>query len=207
MTNLAAALVFAGFIGIALSLMRWAGAPPRAAVHRLLAYVLVVSFGAGLAQRDLWPFAAWPLVAGRVSDVVTHPRLVAVDGAGTEHDVDPRAWYPIAYLELNSFVNRVLPDLNPASRDSVGRWLLARANRARDRVAAGEPIEGFDRILGPLTAPFFILSPRRWTSPATTPPDRLVGLRLYRESWDPEGRARGLTITSRQLVFEYREAP
>ena len=40
------------------------GPAGRRAVNAFLLYTLAASFGAGLLQRDLWPFSDWPLVAG-----------------------------------------------------------------------------------------------------------------------------------------------
>src|SRR5260370_36602906 len=75
-------------------------AAKRRAINFFLAYTLVVSFAAGLAQRELWPFSRWELIAGIVPDAVgerfAHPRVVALDADGAEHEIDYRAWEPFS---------------------------------------------------------------------------------------------------------------
>ena len=60
-----------------------------------------------------------------------------------------------------------------------------------------------DRWLGPLAAPSFLLHPRIWNTPRDVPPEALIGLRLYNESWDIEARAHGDSTAERTLVYEY----
>ena len=44
-------------------------ATTAAAVVRFIAYAVAASFAAGLTQRDLWPFAKWPMAGGRADAV------------------------------------------------------------------------------------------------------------------------------------------
>jgi hypothetical protein len=205
MLNVAAGLGFAGFVLLALAVAAAPRGSPRgkALVHALLLYSVGISFGAGLTQRDAWPFSAWPLVAGVLPESVTHPRLVAVDERGVEHAVDYRAWQPLGFDELMAWLDRELLRLPPASRDRAGAYLLGRAEQARQRARAGLDPGYFGRVFGPAQAPYFLLHPRTWTAPDTVPAQPFVRLRLYHERWSPRERQRRGAPPGRLLVFEY----
>jgi hypothetical protein len=180
MLDVLSALAFAGFALLA------AGAavvpPPhrRAVVGLLLAYATALSFGAGLSQRDAWPFSSWPLAASRLDETVTYDVLLAVDQDGREHDVDYRAWRPLGFDEQLSWLQQELPGLGPTARERVAADLLARAERCRAEARRGGGCAR-DR-LGPLTAPDFLLHPRLWSDPARVPARAFTRLRLYHET-------------------------
>jgi hypothetical protein len=202
--NLLAGGVFAGFVMTGVAVLAARGADARRARVRLfLAYSVAVSFAAGLGQRDLWPFSAWPLVAGVLPRAVTHPRLLAVDAKGGEHAIDYRAWQPLGFDELVSWIEAEFPRLAPADRDTVAAYLLGQAEQARRRARSGGAVGELDRFLGPLSAPYFLLHPRLWDEPAGAPAEPFVRLRLYRERWDLLERQRGVAAPVRALVFEY----
>lgn len=205
MLNLLGALVFAGFLG-ALALVHVARANARrrrTAASAFIVYSLCASFAAGLAQRDLWPFARWPMAAGRASAAGTNTRMVGVDAGGREWPIDYRAWQPLGFDELNPWMHRTFPLLDAAARDRVARYLLGVAERARRRSRAGGRVGEFDRILGPLAAPYFDLHPRTWSPGAGAPPEVFERLRVYRERWDHEERRRDPRSVTRVLIHEY----
>lgn len=181
-----------------------AGVARRRLLNLFIAYTLAVSFGAGFTQRELWPFSAWPLVAGRVPPTVTYPRFLAVDRSGREHEIDHRAWAPIVFQELMGWEGRNLMRLEPAARDRAAAYLLSVLERARNHWAAGAPEHRFDRILGPFSAPFFLGHPERWIPGVRVPAEPFVALRVYRESWDVEERRRDPSKVTRVLAYEYR---
>ena len=89
MLNLLGALAFLGFLATALGVALAGRATPAARRRRaraFIAYCLAASFAAGLFQRDLWPFAKWPMAGGRADAYAENTRLRAVDAAGAEHD-------------------------------------------------------------------------------------------------------------------------
>lgn len=205
MLDVLATLAFAAFVMAAWRVPE-AGLPAdvrRRRINVLLAVVVAISFGTGLTQRELWPFSSWPLVAGMLDDQVTHGRIVAVDVAGVEHDVDYRAWQPVSFVELMSWMDAEFPRLGDAAKVRAAAHLVSRAEQARQRAAGGGSPGSSRAFLGPLTAPYFILHPRRWIDPHTAPPRELVGLRYYRETWSLAARARGVTDVRRELVFEF----
>jgi hypothetical protein len=87
-------------IGLAAGLSRRGAVYNRRLVNVFIVYTLALGLGAGLLQHEAWPFSAWPLVAGKVPAPVTHPRFLAVDGNGREHEIDYRAWGPIEFDEF-----------------------------------------------------------------------------------------------------------
>ena len=205
MLDVVAGLAFLAFLALAADVARVEGDAVR---HRrragaLAALVALVGGVAGFAQRDLWPFSRWNYAAGLAAPRVTTVRLVAVDAAGGEHRIDPRAFEPLPFDELRGWLLREWPRLDAAARDRVAAHLLARAEMARARVAAGGPVGVSGRVLGPLAAPSFVLHPREWSA-ATVPPAPLAGLRLYRESWDQEALRRdGPAAVERRLEHEW----
>ncbi len=204
LVDAAAALCFVGYLlvglGLVVSERRSGGSGRRTAVSLFLLYVLGAGFGAGLTQRDLWPFAAWPIKALIPFPDVGTQRVVAVDARGVEHNIDYRAWQPLGIDELTPWIIFRLPRLPPDAQDRAAAYLLGRAETARLRArgAAGD----FEGSLGPLTAPSFLLHPRIWRGPADVPAEPFVGLRVYEETWNLRERRREPQRVGRVLVFE-----
>lgn len=204
--NLMGTAAFLGFLAV----LGFAGlALPRSAERRrsavswFLAYCLVVSSAAGLGQRDLWPFARWPMAAGLADARGENTRLRAVDTRGSEWPVDYRAWQPLGFDELNPWMHRTFPRLDARARDRVLQHLLGVAEQARLRARAGAGVGYFERYLGPFTAPYFDLHPKTWSSGAGAPPETFIGLRVYRESWGHEERLRHPDRVNRTLLDEH----
>ena len=207
MLNLASALAFAAFVLLAFSVLHAERRRPEARTRRrsvFLLHALAISFGAGLTGHDAWPFSDWPLAAGRVGRIVTSSRIVAVDASGTEHPIDARAWQPLVYDELSPWVHLRMPTLAPDMQARAARFLLEHVERERRRAQVGDGVGYFDRFLGPLTAPYFVLHPRTWPAQAGNVP--FVALRVYHESWSVRARAADATAVERTLVYQYPEA-
>jgi hypothetical protein len=198
--NLAAGLAFAAFVGLGLLLAR---RRERAGVSVFLAFAVVVTFGAGLSQRDAWPFSSWPLAASSPGRSVTYSTITAVDLSGAEHAIDYRAWQPLGFDELLSWIQLEFPKLTRAEQDEAARHLLGLAEAARARAVAERRVGYFDRFLGPLAAPDFLLHPRLWSAHGA-PSGRFVGLRVYSETLVLEAPARGGGVEKRVLDYEYR---
>jgi hypothetical protein len=139
-----------------------------------------------------------------VPPTVTHPRFVAVDSRGREHEIDSRAWAPLVFDELVGWEEKHFLRMDAPSRDRAAAYLLEVVERARARWAAGDPEHRFDRYLGPLAAPFFLGHPERWVPGVRVPDQPFVALRLYKESWNVEERARGAGRVERNVAYEYR---
>lgn len=205
MLNVLAALCFLGLLLAALLVWlseRGVVAPRRRFVNALLVYATLASFGAGLSQKDAWPFAKWPMAGGRAEAEADTIRIVAVDAEGAEHAVDYRAWQPMAYEDLIPWMHRTFPRLPRGAQDEVAAHLLEKAESARRQAAAGHGVGYLDRFLGPLAAPEFDLHPRLWPSPGNVPPRPFVAVRVYRETWSQEERRRDPSRVSRRLLYE-----
>ena len=174
-------------------------------VNIFIVYTLVLGLGAGLTQREVWPFSTWPLVASLVPPTVTHPRIVAIDAEGLEYPIDYRAWAPLEIDELLGWQGKYFSGLDRAAKDNVGAYLLGIVERNREQWAAGKPVLPFERYLGPLSTPFFLGHPEHWTQGAGVPSKPFRGLRLYNESWNVEERWLDPSKVVRQLDYEYRE--
>lgn len=203
MLNVIAGLGFAAFLLGALALRATERrSSPDARRRRVSAFVLLflaLSFASGLSQRDLWPFSHWPIVSLVARPYIVIPKLVGVDAEGVEHDVDFRALQPLGLDELSPWLLYNFTRLPEDGRQRAAAYILERVERSRRRAAAGGRVGDFERFLGPLTAPYFLLHPRRWTSPDRTPPRPFVRLRLYHLTWE-----RGTGIVARDLEYESR---
>ena len=208
MKQVLAGLIFGGFVVAGWLLARRGSLPlletrRKAAVSAFLCYALGASFAAGLSQKNLWPFSHWPLIAGVVPQRIREMHVVGVDTAGREHEIDYRAWEPMAFRELGAWLTRYFPRLDSADQDRAAAYLLQMAERARRRAREGGGVGYLDRFLGPLAAPYFLLHPKRWEVPEAVPPTRFVRLRMYWLTWDVIERARGSTRAERRDVYEY----
>lgn len=207
MLNIVGAVGFLGFL-LAAALValseRGGIGPRRRYVHLFLAYAVAVSFGAGLSQKDAWPFSKWPMAGGKAEAFGSTIRIVAVDDRGTERAIDYRAWQPVAFDELVPWMHRTFPRLPRHAQDRVAAHLLAAAEAARARARAGHGVGYLHRFLGPFAAPEFDLHPRIWPGPDGVPARPFVGLRVYRETWDQEERRHDPSRVVRQLIHETR---
>ena len=108
MLNVIAGLCFAAFLLAAISLRaterRAQPSSRKRQVSAFVALFLALSFASGLSQRDLWPFAHWPIVSLVVRPYILIPKLVGVDADGREHDLDFRALQPLGLDELSPWL-------------------------------------------------------------------------------------------------------
>lgn len=201
MNNVVAAGCFAIFV--VAGLLTRGGASEEARKKRVRWFVVIaclISLGAGATQRDWWPFSAWPLIAGELKKSVIHPRLVAVDENGAEVAIDFRALQPFEFDELMSWLNARFEKLDEGSRQQAMQYMLSLVHQGQGRMREGKSAGYFNRYLGPVTAPYFLLHPALWTS-AQYPQQTLTRLRFYREEWTLGDHVRTL---HRVLVYEYQ---
>jgi hypothetical protein len=199
--------LFFGFVALGLlAAYSGRGRNDKRRVNLFIVYTVALSLAVGLGQRDVWPFSAWPLVAGTVSRPLTHPRIVAIDAEGREYQIDYRAWEPLEFDELTAWQQANFSRLDRPAQDRVAAYLLGIVEGARRQWSRGERVHYLDYYLGPLSAPLFLGHPDYWETDAGVPGQAFVGLRFYEESWDVEERARDPSKISRRLVFEYRES-
>ncbi len=208
MREFARAFPFFGFVLLILAIAAattWRATRVRPLlINVFLLYTLVASFVPGLVQREAWPFSIWPLVAANHPEYALLPRAMVIDRSGREHDVDYRAWRPLIAEELMGWMRERMLTLDRRVQDQAAEHLLGLVERAIDDVRRGEAPGQRGRVLGPLSAPSFLLHPALWRTAADVPSGPLTGLRLYIERWDLEERLRDPSAVQRTLLYEYR---
>jgi hypothetical protein len=155
-----------------------------------------------LTDLDGWPFTSYTIAAPRANARAPSclVELRGLDPRGEEWPIDPLAWTPLHASVVHIWLNRHAADLTGPEREAVLRFLLAKAEAARRRLQAGEPI-GFERRLGPaLSAPYWWLLPRV----RRVPEEPFVGLRVYRACRIPLEAVRDPARVTRTLVVEHR---
>ncbi len=206
MINVTAALFFSIFVisGLILTRRTQRLSEPRQKfrVSLFLAIACFVSLAPGLTNRDFWPFSAWPLIAGELSTSIDLPRLVALDEAGNEVAIDYRALQPFEFDELMSWMSGTFPSLDAQSKRESFAYILTLVRDGQKRMRSSNSPGYFDRYLGPVTAPYFLLHPKIWKA-SKYPQQRLIGLRFYRESWK---LGEWDSTRKRVLVYEYKES-
>jgi hypothetical protein len=161
----------------------------RAAERAFIGYFAVLLLVAGLGNRDLWPFSSYPIIAEsslRYREAVWY-ELRGVDANGVEHRVEVP---PLMPTVLNKWMERTfIGTLDDAGRKRAASFLLSRIN--------APPCT----ILGPLSAPDWLLERGAGVSPARGPssgrdarsPLASVALRVYRNDF-----------SQRTLLYECR---
>jgi hypothetical protein len=200
MPDLLRAASFLGFLALGWGVARLGPGPARRrAIHRLLAYVLLVNGAAGLLQWDDWPFTSHTIAVGRArpDSRVCTTELVAVDGGGREWRLDPYSFTPVYDSILQYWIEQAPARLTAPQQAKAMGFLLERAEESRRRLAAGRAL-GHERLLGPLGAPYWLLLPRARTAPSSP----YAALRAYSSCWPIAEGPR--LATDRRLVAEYR---
>jgi hypothetical protein len=211
-TNILSAFCFMGFLTFGLLVAVWgrflSATAKRRLINVFLLLVLLISFGAGLTQHNLWPFSSWPVLAypGPASgNYSALPRIMGVDIDGNEYDIDYRAWQPVELEELLAWIRLHFARLDPAARDRLGAYFLSRSNLAREQALSSAGLPYPNRWFGPLTAPAHMLHPAIWSRSENVPHKPFIELRIYEEKWNPEERSRDPQKVTRVLIFDYRQ--
>jgi len=171
----------------------------RRAVANLVAFAVTVSMLVGATQHEMWPFSHWPMDNKYFPAEYRGLRPVVVDDRGLEHELDPRALYPIDWMDLHTWLARTR-QRNPEAFAQVAPWLVERIARARQNLEAGAHLPG-DR--GPLAALPRLVMPPIWTTGDSLTPLRIEGLRVYQFEADLDRPALPAFAQPRTLVFEY----
>jgi len=189
---------FLAFLVLGLRIRRAAaGADRRRAVHRFLAYVLVLEGAVGLSQVDDWPFTSHTIAVGhaRADSSVCRTEIVGVDEGGREWPLDPYSFTPVYHSILQYWLEQAPARLDEAQNRRAASFLLRRAEESRARLSEGGAL-GPERILGRAGAPYWLLLPRAREVPAAP----YAALRAYSTCWTlAEGPD---TARSRRLILE-----
>jgi hypothetical protein len=194
--------IVAGFVVAGVRVMRAPAERRRNRINQLLAYVIVVHAAIAIAQNDAWPFTMYPMMAVDSTDrTAVHNGLSfrVVDESGKEWPVDPLAWSPLYPQSIMGWFEVSYAKATQAQRNDVLRFLLARAERARQHSVRNDRFYGNAALLGPLAAPDTNLYAEVHASAQP-----LRALRVYRVFWIPSEFATSGKLVDRRLVCEYR---
>jgi hypothetical protein len=171
--------------------------------NALIGYVLAVTAVVGLVQQESWPFTTWSLVSGTPARQMTSLEVEGLDASGRGYVVDLRVVQPLSPEELASWLKANENRLGPSGRDSLGRFLLQRAEEGRRRLLDHGRAAPNQWILGPADAPYHFHDAKTWKSTAQVPASPFVGLRAWFLEWDTGERYADDRRVTRRLLFEY----
>jgi hypothetical protein len=179
----------------------------RRRTDRLIGYVLAVTGVVGLVQQESWPFTTWSLVSGTPARHMTSLEVEGLDASGRGWVVDLRVVQPLSPEELASWLKANEERLGPGGRESLGRFLLQRAEEGRRRLLEHGRAAPNQWLLGPADAPYHFHDAKTWTSAAQVPASPFTGLRAWFLEWDIDERYRDDRRVTRRLLFEYPRLP
>ncbi len=199
MTQILRLLLVLAFVGLGLWLSSLKSSTwRRRGQSAFIVFVLGLSAAVGFLQKDAWPFSPYPVLAEDARRAATLERVVvrAVDAAGREWEVHPMAWSPLPATKIADWITSVRPRLTPIQQKSAERFLLARAEAARQADRAGREL-GSRRWLRGLAAPGW-LQPR----PVLAGGAPFVALRAYVLRWRPREVLADPSGAERLLLFD-----
>jgi hypothetical protein len=175
----------------------------RQRTDALIVYVLAVTTVVGLLQQESWPFTQWALVSSPPARHMSSLELEGLDASGRGYVVDLRVLQPLSPEELASWLKANAPRLGPRGEESLGRFLLERAEEGRRRLWEGRRVAPNQWLLGPAAAPYHFHDAKTWRKAAQVPASPFVGLRASFLEWDVEERYADDGRVTRRLLFEY----
>jgi hypothetical protein len=178
----------------------------RRRTDALIGYVLAVTTVVGLVQQESWPFTTWSLVSGTPARHMTSLEVEGLDASGRGYVVDLRVVQPLSPEELASWLKANEDRLGPSGQESLGRFLLQRAEEGRQRLLDGGRVAPNQWLLGPADAPYHFHDAKTWRSAAQVPASPFTGLRAWFLEWDIDERYADDRRVTRRLLFEYPRA-
>jgi hypothetical protein len=194
--SLLALAAFAVFLGLGAYV---AFRPTTTAKRAFIGWTLLLTLASGATQIDVWPFTSYTLAAfrPRAHTVLCSAQFFGVTEDMREWPVDPLAWSPHYHSIVQLWIDTRFEQLPPDRRREALRYLLQRAEMARERLASGRRI-GFERRLGPFNDRYWWLLRR----PARTSTEPFVALRIYRSCVDPNDELERDIKPVRTLIAE-----
>jgi hypothetical protein len=194
------------FVTLGLVAARASGRPDAKRFSNLLiGYVLVVTAVVGLVQQESWPFTTWSLVSGTPARHMTSLEVEGLDASGRAFVVDLRVVQPLSPEELASWLKANEDRLGRSGQESLGRFLLERAEQGRRRFLGGGRVAPNQWLLGPADAPYHFHDAKTWKSAAQVPPSPFTAVRAWFLEWDTGERYADDRRVTRRLLFEYKQ--
>ena len=174
MSQLAYSIFFVIFVSLAVAVRIVSSNRKRQAVTLWLGYCIGVECIMAATGRDAWPFSAYGALfhRGDASRSFSNLRFVAVDTAGREFEIDPRAWSPLHERTLQQWWLAYFHRLNPDQQKVAVSFLLRQAEDTRRRIESDRRVAN-SKILGSLAAPF-------WYEPRSAPTQSPLPYQLIR---------------------------
>jgi hypothetical protein len=198
---------FLAFVALGLFAARGRGQAARRRTDLLIGYVLAVTAVVGLVQQEAWPFTQWSLVSGTPARQMSSLEVEGLDASGRAWVVDLRVLQPLSPEEFASWLKANERRLGPQGEDSIGRFLLQRAEEGRLRLRDHRRAAPNQWLLGAADAPYHFHDAKTWTSVAQVPPSPFVALRAFFLEWDVDERYADERRVTRRLLFEYPRPP
>jgi hypothetical protein len=199
---------FVLFVALGLLAARAGGrADARHFTNLLIGYVLAVTAVVGLVQQESWPFTTWSLVSGTPARHMTSLEVEGLDASGRGYVVDLRVVQPLSPEELASWLKANEDRLGSSGQESLGRFLLQRAEEGRQRFLDGGRAAPNQWLLGPADAPYHFHDAKTWKSTAQVPAAPFTRLRAWFLEWDIDERYADDRRVTRRLLFEYPRPP
>lgn len=198
---------FLTFVALGLA-AAWGSRRPgaRQRIDVLIGYVLAVTAVVGLVQQESWPFTHWSLVSGRPAQRMTSLEVEGLDATGRGYVIDLRVLQPLSPEEFASWLKANEQRLGPRGEESLGRFLLQRAEAGRRRLLGRGRVAPNQWLMGPAAAPYHFHDAKTWRSAAQVPAAPFTGLRAWFVEWDVDERYVDERRVTRRLLFEYRPA-
>jgi hypothetical protein len=169
----------------------------------LIGYVLAVTTVVGLVQQESWPFTQWSLVSGTPARQMSSLEVEGLDASGRGYVIDLRVLQPLSPEEFASWLKANAARLGPRGQESLGRFLLERAEQGRQRLLANRRVAPNGWLLGPAAAPYHFHDAKTWRSAAQVPASPFTALRASFLEWDVDERYADEGRVTRRLLFEY----
>jgi hypothetical protein len=199
--------LFAAFVvlGITTWLPRRPWRERRSRASRFITFFAAVSLAVGITGRESWPFTTWRLVGGHSPTLVTNYDFEVVSADGRALRLDPRVWQPASDNEiLDGWLAWHIDQSSAEERNELARFVLDRAERARQSLRAGGNVGVNGWLLGPLAAPYSYQRRPLWHSAGDVPDTPFVEVRLVREQWDVRARFNDESLVVREVVHDLR---
>jgi hypothetical protein len=194
------------FVALGLFAARARGPAARRRTDALIVYVLAVTGVVGLVQQESWPFTQWSLVSGTPARQMTSLEVEGTDASGRGYVIDLRVLQPLSPEELASWLKANERRLGPRGEESLGRFLLQRAEEGRLRLLDHRRVAPNQWLLGPADAPYHFHDTKTWTSTAQVPSSPFTGVRAWFLEWDVDERYADERRVTRRLLFAYSRA-
>ncbi len=208
------------FLGLRMVWKQVRSQDAQRATTQFIVYAIAVTCAVGFTQIEAWPFSNWALIHH-----ISQPQMLdwiveGTDATGKAYRIDKRFMEPMPYEDFDTWfktgffrIGRTEEEAklcylvrrpSTPGQERVARFLIARAEIARQRFIRGQSPGRNGTIVGPFAAPYHFDRPTLWRTVSDVPSTPFVGLRIWQIEWGVEERYRDESSVKRRLLFDYR---